>query len=438
MRKLIPLFLILTALHNPVNAQCDASFTATANGASVQFVSDTTRNGLLHKWTFGDGAQGFGAVTSHTYGASGVYQVLHTISDSAGLCNDSLFKNVTISFQATCHASFVSQKDSILPNKYNFFSTSVAGGGTIQSYNWTINGNFVSSASSFSRTLAQGLNYVCLTINTTAGCSSTICDSIRVDTSTNCNLNANFTARVSRDTVFLTAVDSTAHLLHHWKFGDGRQDFGREVIHNYFAQGVYQVTHIVRDSANQCVDSTRQFVTIIITPPCRASYVVTRDSTEKKKFNFISTSTVQGGTIISYRWTIDNHVVSSANAFSINLKKGVHVITLDIKTSTGCVTGFLDSLWVDSLRTKDSIPFITSYPNPVPGGPVNLQLTLENNAKVKVTVYNSRGLVVYKQERNYSPGFNMLSIPVDDLQRGHYFIDIQYGNTRKRSVFQKL
>jgi hypothetical protein len=604
MRKLIPLFLILTALYNPVKAQCDASFTATVNGATAQFVSDTTRPGLLHKWKFGDGTQGFGSSTAHTYNASGVYQVLHTISDSSGFCNDSVFKNVTISFQATCQASFVSQKDSIFPNKYHFFSTSVAGGGSIQSYNWTINGNFVSSSPGFSQTLTQGLNHVCLTINTTAGCSSTVCDSIlvdtssnchlnadfvatvrrdtvflqsvdsgfnllhswkfgdgttgfgrntmhiynfpgtyiithyvtdsssncidsakktviinaqvsckasfviqkdsiianrynffststssggtisaynwtingsfassasnfsktlsqgkylvcltinttagctstkcdslRVDTSVNCHLNANFTARVSRDTVFLAASDSTLHLLHQWKFGDGTQGFGRKLLHIYNAPGVYAITHIVRDSASQCVDSARQFVTISIASRCQASFVTIRDSVHPKQFTFISTSTAQGGTIAAYRWTLDGQAVSSANAFSTNLKKGVHMVCLTIKTSVGCVSTKCDSVLVDSIRTKDSIMYVASYPNPVPGGSVNLQLVLENHAKVKVTVYNSHGNVVYTKERNYSSGFNMLSIPVDDLQRGQYFVDIQYDNTRKRSIFQKL
>jgi PKD repeat protein len=437
MRKLIPLLLILSALHVQVQAQCDASFSAIVNGATVQVISDTTRPGLLHRWKFGDGTQGFGSATSHTYSAPGVYQVLHTVSDSLGFCNDSAMRTVTISFQASCQASFVATKDSIFPNKYHFFSTSTASGGLIQSHQWTINGNFVSSSQGFSQTLPQGTHLVCLTINTSAGCSSTICDSILVDTATNCNLNAGFIATVKRDTVFLVGKDSTPHLLHLWKLGDGTQRVGRKIIHRYTAPGVYVITHYVRDSASHCVDSAKQSVTINLPSRCQASFGIIRDSVQPKKFYFYSTSTASGGTITAYRWTLNGHVVSTANAFSTILKKGVHSVCLTIKTSAGCISTHCDSVVVDSV-SKDSIPFVASFPNPVPGGLLNLQLTLENQAKVKVTVYNARGIVVYTNERNYSAGHNRLNIPVDGLQRGQYFIDIQYGNTRKRSVFQKM
>jgi PKD repeat protein len=691
MRKLLPLLLILTALQTQAQAQCDASFSVAVSGATAQFISDTTRPGLLHRWHFGDGVQGVGPVTSHTYNAPGVYQVLHFISDSLGLCNDSAIKIVTISFQTSCQASFVYQKDSIFANKYHFFSTSTASGGSINShqwtingnfvssaqgfsqtlpqgshlvcltitttsgcsssvcdsvqvdssancdlnadfaatvrrdtvflqavasgvslmhtwkfgdgqqgvgqnvmhrynapgtyvithyvtdsatncidsakrtvtitapvtckasftamkdsvfsnryhffststssggsissYNWTINGNFVSSAQGFSQTLSQGTHLVCLTINTTAGCSSTFCDSLQVDTSANCDLNADFVATVRRDTVFLQAVDSGFSLAHIWKFGDGQQGFGQNIMHRYIAPGTYVITHYVVDSATNCIDSAKRTVTITAPvtcrasftarkdsvlnnryhffststssgggissykwtingqlastspgfsktfptgkylvcltigttagcsstacdsiqvgnpqPRCQASFVVIRDSVHQKKYRFFSTSTAQPGPIEAYRWTLNGQVVSKEQAFSANLKNGVHQVCLTIKTSAGCVSSKCENVVVknDSIPVNDSITYITSFPNPVAGSAVNLQLTLDKGAKVKLTVYNSRGNIVHKEERVYSAGYNRMAIPVDGLQRGQYFIDIQYDNTRKRSVFQKL
>lgn len=683
--------LILFTLQTQAQAQCDASFSVTVSGATATFISDTTRPGLLHKWKFGDGQQGFGSATSHTYNAPGIYQVLQTVSDSLGLCNDSVIKIVNISFQTNCQASFVYSKDSIFPNKYHFFSTSTASGGSINAHHWTINGNFVSSAQGFSQTLSQGTHLVCLTINTTAGCSSTFCDSIQVDSSANCDLNADFVATVRRDTVFLQSVDSGFNLIHTWKFGDGQQGFGQNVMHRYSAPGTYVITHYVTDSATNCIDSAKRTVTItapvscqasftvkkdsvvnnryhffststssggsissyswaingtvvstaigfsqtlpqgthkvcltigttagctstkcdsvkvdtsghcdlnadflatvkrdtvflqavasgsnlmhtwkfgdgqqgfgqniihiynspgtyVIThyvtdsatncidsakrtvtitapvtcqasfsaqkdsliankyhflststssggsiaaykwtingqlvstakgfsqillpgkynvclnisttagctstkcdsiqvgnpiPRCQASFVVIRDSVNQKKYRFFSTSTAQPGPIVAYRWTLNGQFVSNAPAFSAYLNNGVHLVCLTIKTSVGCVSTKCDSVVVknDSIPVKDSIHYVSSFPNPVEGSAVNLSLTLDNNAKVKLAVYNSRGNIVYKQERNYSTGYNRITIPVDGLQRGQYFIDIQYNNTRKRSVFQKL
>jgi PKD repeat protein len=525
MRKLLPLFLILTVLQTQAQAQCDASFSVAVSGPTAHFISDTTRPGLLHRWKFGDGAQGFGPAVSHTYNASGVYQVLHTISDSLGLCNDSVIRIVNISFQTSCQASFVYQKDSIFPNKYHFFSTSTASGGSINSHNWTINGNFVSSAQGFSQTLPQGRHLVCLTITTTSGCSSNVCDSVLVDSSANCDLNADFVATVRRDTVFLQSVDSGFNLIHTWKFGDGQQGFGQNVMHRYNAPGTYVITHYVTDSATNCIDSAKRTVTITapvtcqasfrvqkdslvanrynfqststssggsiaaykwtingqlvstasgfsrILPPgkygvclnisttagctstkcdsiqvgnpqprCQASFVVVRDSLNHKKYRFFSTSTAQPGTIEAYRWTLNGQFVSKDQAFFAFLNNGVHRVCLTIKTSAGCVSTKCDSVVVrhDSIPVKDTVHYVASFPNPVAGSEVNLQLKLDNGAKVKLTVYNSRGNIVHKQESFYSAGYNRIVIPVDGLQRGQYFIDIQYNNTRKRSVFQKL
>jgi hypothetical protein len=606
MRKLIPLILVLFAFNDPTQAQCDATFTATVNGATVQFVSDTTHPGWLHQWKFGDGSQGFGSATSHTYSNTGIYHVVHIVSDSLNTCRDSVIKTVTVNVPATCDAEFLAKKDTIDPDKHLFVSTSTAPGGSVSSYNWTVNGSFASSAASFSLALPQGTNTVCLTIQTTTGCSSSTCDTIVVDTSSDCNLNSSFTASVAGHIVQFTASDSTptrlhtwkfgdgtqvtaathkvlhayaapgtytvthilkdtanncvdsskiyvlisapvsctasfvamqdsvasgtyhfwststapgasivsyhwtlngvfvsaasgftkslpqgtntvcltilssqgcssstcdsivvdsandcnldaaftktvnnnmvnvsasnltAHLLHRYKFGDGGQWFGPVGTHTYQNAGTYTITHYLTDSVNHCVDSSKQTVTVNLAPTCRASYQYRRDSVNKNKYHFTSTSTSTSGTIQSYQWTINGHVVSTAPSFSHNLKKGPNVLTLAIVTTTGCTHSLLDSIWTDSLGVSDIPGVVNSFPNPASGANVNIDLVLNAQAKVKVTVYSLRGIPVFSEEKNYAAGFVRLAIPTHRLQRGQYFVDIQYNNTRKRSIFQKL
>ncbi|MBK8614181.1 MAG: hypothetical protein IPN85_12045 [Flavobacteriales bacterium] len=60
----------------------DASFTSTSAGAVVSFTPGTAAG--THTWFFGDGSSDNSTVTSHTYGQSGVYDVMHILTDACG------------------------------------------------------------------------------------------------------------------------------------------------------------------------------------------------------------------------------------------------------------------------------------------------------------------------------------------------------------------
>lgn len=445
MRRLLPLLLILSALTNPVLAQCDASFGVSINGATAHFSADSTLPGILHKWRLGDGNIAFGPNTSHTYNAPGVYSVWHIVADSLGQCSDSVMKQVNISFQASCQASFVYSRDSVFPNKYYFSSTSTASGGTISSYQWILDGNtVVSNSPSLTISPTQGMHEICLSITTTAGCSSTTCDSIVVDSAGNCNLNAGFDTTLSGQTLEVEALSTGAHLTHFWKFGDGNTAYGSTATHVYDYAGSFTITHYITDSSSNCIDSARMTIAISEPVSCQALSWIKADSLVANQYHFFSQSVSTGGAIQTYAWTINGNIISTAQGFSRILSPGNYQVCLSIITTAGCSSTICDSLIVpgggiiiDTFQTE-SVSVILSYPNPIPGGTLTLPLILDNQQKVRITVYNTRGVAVLVQERNYSQGYNRIQVPVNALQRGQYFIDIQYGNTRKRSVFQKL
>ena len=74
----------------------DASFTSTSAGAVVSFTPGTAAG--THAWFFGDGTSDNSTVTSHTYGQSGVYDVMHMLTDACGRVDTVLVPvNVVIS-----------------------------------------------------------------------------------------------------------------------------------------------------------------------------------------------------------------------------------------------------------------------------------------------------------------------------------------------------
>ena len=414
----------------------DASFTKNINGATVE-LQGVNAASVYHQWTFGDGHQGWGAYTTHTYAASGTYTIKHYVTDSVNNCTDSSQQTVTITLPPTCQASFnaVDSTDVI----YYFYSTST--GGSIDSYVWTIDGDTVSQNASFTHTFTPGMYEVCLSIGTTNGCTSYACDTIVADSTGGCNADADFTATVNGAQVHLQASNSGANLHHYWNLGDGHQAQGANVSHTYQAPGVYMVLHFVTDTINNCSDSVYKMITVTLPDTCTASFA-TFDSTAGAKV-FYSTSASPGASINSYTWTINGDTVSTAPVFVTTLSPGGYWVCLTIGTTSGCTASTCDSIFVQggndsSFRSNAAATVITPYPNPAQGHEVKVALPLLQPAKVSITVYNAYGNVVYRQEKACGTGENQISIPVTGLKQGQYFIDIQYGNTRKRSVFQKM
>ena len=426
---------------------CTASFDTSINGATAQLQAVDTTPYKIHKWYFGDGTQGWGAHIFHTYNLPGTYVVKHIITDSLSNCRDSAWQTITISFPVSCSASFVAARDSSYPYKNHFYSTSTANGGNIQSWNWTVNGSTVSTAPAFSWSLPQGLHAVCLTIQTTAGCTSAVCDSIRVDSGGICNISASFTATPAASNpaqISFTPSPLNSSLSYTWIFGDGQVSYSQSPIHVYSSPGSYHVTLSVEDSTGHCYDSVSHNIYIQGIPQdsCTASFTYTANPSQPNQLTFTA---ISNETIVSQFWFIRpcDSLTNSSDSLVYNTPNPVHTFTnpgcyqvcVSLLTNTGCRKNYCDTVII---QNTGGARLLTSFPNPASGADVNIRLDLEQAEKVKLTVFNSYGHMVYTSERAYASGQNRIGIPVNKLPRGLYYVDIQYGNSRKRSVFQKL
>lgn len=452
MHKILHILLIGLFLRGEAQAQCNPAFTTTISGATAQFRATDSVPAKVHKWYFGDGAQAWGRQVYHTYSSPGTYHVNHIITDSISNCRDSAQQTITISFPVSCSASFVTSRDSSYPNKYHFYSTSGATGGSIQSYNWKVNGNTVSTASSFTSSFTQGLYLICLTIQTTAGCTSSTCDSVRVDSGASCNLSASFIATPSASNpaqISFTPTPSSPAFLYSWKFGDGQVSYIQAPVHTYSSPGVYHVTLFVLDSATRCHDSVSRYISIYTKPKdsCTASFTYTVNPSQSNQLTFTA---ISNDSIVSQHWLItpcdslsihDSTVYTSPNPVHTFSNPGCYQVCLMLVTRTGCIRNYCSTVIVqpDSAMTGNrNNNLVTTYPNPAYGNTVSIRLDLEQPAKVKLSIYNSYGNLLQTIEKTYTTGQNRISIPVDKLRTGIYYIDIQYGNTRKRSIFQKF
>jgi len=132
-------------------------------------------------WDFGDSDQSTEQFPVHQYSEAGQYVVTLTISDSAGLCYDSISKIVLIGGDTSCVADFSYELDTLnnTPYVYNFTDQSQ---GIPQYWLWNFGDGEVSYEQNPLHIYQQGGTYqVCLTIsnnNVLGDCYDTICKTI--------------------------------------------------------------------------------------------------------------------------------------------------------------------------------------------------------------------------------------------------------------------
>ena len=445
MQKSLLLVLILFLINKETRADCNPAFTATVQQATVHVQAVNTAPHLLHRWNF-NGALIYGSSASFTYSAPGTYSIVHRVMDSLGSCEDSVVQTVTINFQNTCAASFTATRDSSQPNRYYFSSTSVATGTSISSYYWVLNGSTpMSYSQSFSYTLPAGLNTICLYIGTTGGCTSSSCDSIMVTAADTCNLMASFTATASSSNprqISFMANPSSNTSLYNWSFGDGYSSLQQNPIHTYAQAGAYGVRLRIYDPVHGCFDTIIQNMVVYGLPSdsCTASFTYTADSSHPNQVHFTAAS---NQTITSQLWQIDHWTDPNDSIFMTTnnptytfTDTGYYQICLYITTNTGCTKLYCNGIYINNVgaRIANTIP---SFPNPATSS-ISLRVKLTEANSIGITVYNLSGYAVYKMQKHGVAGTNELTIPVQQLKSGQYFIDIKYGDQQKRSIFQKL
>jgi parallel beta-helix repeat protein len=153
-----------------------ASFTWTPSipkvGETVTFdASTSTSNGVTivsYEWDFGDGGHATGKIVTHTYTTMGTYTVTLNVTDSLGFWD---IEQKQIQIEALppppLSVSVSPLSASILVGQSVAFTSTVSGGYTPYAYQWYLNGNPVSGATSniwtFTPT-ASGIYYVYLKV----------------------------------------------------------------------------------------------------------------------------------------------------------------------------------------------------------------------------------------------------------------------------------
>lgn len=220
-----------------LNCNYGFSFNTPVQGAATFYAYGTAGQGVT--WNFGDGSNtvfNYFAQASHTFLASGVYNVCMTVGNCPAFCMP-----VTINItNPNCNLAVFIDTDSIAGTL-----TAYATNGTQPyAYSWTNGSNQQVIAPT-----QQG-NY-CVTVTDTSGCSATDCVYWYGN---NCNYGFTYVNSGQGNITFITYGTNNMDIT--WNFGDGSAPVtgtSTQVAHTYLTGGYYTVCITIPGCNSYCL-----------------------------------------------------------------------------------------------------------------------------------------------------------------------------------------
>ncbi|PCJ63906.1 MAG: hypothetical protein COA58_14845 [Bacteroidetes bacterium] len=367
------------------SGNCDAYFYTTTSGLTATFYDSLTATSTF-QWAFGDGSYSTSVHPTHTYSASGTYNVCLFVYDvdSAGntsIC-DSFCHSVTVSGGSNCNATFNFVVDSMNTSASSFPVAFYNYSDSTYAYIW----NFGDGSSDTSRDASHvysssGTYTVCLYLISGLDSSgnSIICDSVchvvTVGTSSGSSCQASYYLGIDSANIYnlyiinnSTGTSSTTN--YYWTFGDGTGSTAQNPTHQYASFGLYQLCLTLQDSVAGCY---------------------------------------------------------STYCDSIGLDSNGNLLKKD-----GFGITIVDEKDVLNIADSKSIEGVNVYPNPS-AGMFTLDLTLKASQNLELDVVNSLGQVVAHKSYFATAGDNKLVLDLTNQENGLYFIKMKAGNQIKNT-----
>lgn len=398
---------------------CKAYFSfeiASGNTKEVRF-KDQSNGAKLWQWDFGDGSSSTQQSPTHVYTQPGQYRVCLKINGDS--CASSFCKDIKIgdAQHPNCKASFSFKNTG--GNTVNFMAQEQQGQ-TI--YSWDFGNKTLGNGMNVSYTYPNPGNYwVCLQIEVNlkgdsaqppSTCRDTLCLNVTVqetDPEPNpcgkCHADFNFKVEANRTVNFVgNSGIGDANAAYSWTFGDGAKQSGKNVKHQYTADGPYRVCMSVNQKkadpkGDSCAITTCKridFKKDSGVVKCTADFkalpikgsdgydfkfhpLYSADSTEYV-WDFSDAGSVTGKTVEHHYAAKGNYTVClNIRSKTCNVQK---CMQLAVPDSTGKATG------IGSTSTTDNSFLI--YPNPLNQHELNLLAKGEENVK-SIIIYDAIG-----------------------------------------------
>jgi gliding motility-associated-like protein len=242
------------------------SYSSACLNASVSFTDQSTVSGstiIGWYWNFGDGSTSTTQNPTHTYTATGTYNVMLVVETNLG-CLDTIMQPITIqplpqpvfTISAGCTGSAVNIVNSTT--------------GNIVAWNWNFGNGQSSGQQNPTIVYADSGNYtVTLQVTDSNGCQGIATGSVQIEPAPVASFNITGQATCQGGQFTVNNTSSGNIISYSWNFGNGQTSVLQNPSIVFSNPGVYPVTLSVT-SANGCISTYTQNVTISPLPVANA------------------------------------------------------------------------------------------------------------------------------------------------------------------------
>ncbi|MCA9407474.1 MAG: PKD domain-containing protein [Candidatus Omnitrophica bacterium] len=300
-------------------------------------------------WDFGDGTSSSDPVIKHTYTQSGDFEVVLTITDNSGLECSTAVTSQIVRANIPPIATF-NAKDLVCANEEFILDAtgSYDDNNAPLKYRWKFgDGTFTEDVAQVAKVYSKGGNYkIALTVDDQSGtvCSATTFEqSIKVNEPPVAEVNekeilkcvyndedliVNFNASNSSDI-------NNDPLTFEWDFGDGFQDQGPVISHQYSDVGNYDVKLVVKDSTDIGCGTGVDFVNVRLNkaPEAIAGDDVTVCPGEKVYFDGSQSYAQKKGTLLAKWFFGDGESSESLKVEHVYSKPGQYQASLSVENA---------------------------------------------------------------------------------------------------------
>ncbi len=339
-----------------------------------------------YDWDFGDGNISTTPDPMHTFTTAGVYNVVLTVTDIAGLEDtDTVTITVTDGNAPPVAVAMATPLNGTAPLNVNFTGSSSTDDVGVTTYSWDFNdGNTSTDPDPMHTFTMAGVYNVVLTVTDVAGLEDTDIITITVTnpneapvavaTATPLNgtapLNVNFTGSSSTDDVGVTTYS--------WDFDDGNTSTDPDPMHTFNAVGTYTVTLTVSDVEGlEDTDTITINVTNANQAPTAIASATPLSGNVPLDVSFTGSSSTDDVAVVSYSWDFDDGNTS-------NLPDPMHTFT-----AIGTYTVTLTVADVAGLEDSQTVVItVTEVPNQAPTA-IASATPLSGNAPLDVSFAGS-------------------------------------------------
>jgi len=310
---------------------CEADFyflQDSLNPLTFHFSDISTGDIDFWDWDFGDGTTSSQQNPSHIFPGEGIYIVSLTIGNDAGNCNDELCREVTISGQQICQATFnyFIFPDNPFMVQFIDFST-----GIINVWIWDFgDGNFSFETDPVHIYENEGNYTVCLYVmNTSTGSTDQYCKEVEISNNPDCFSEFTFLLCSGDLFTFQFADQSGGNIVEwSWDFGDGSVSTIKNPVHTFPGEGVYQTCLTVKNSMGNCEETSCKTVIIDVPDLCNAEFEYAEVPGQQLTVQFTD---ISAGIMNRWYWDFGDGVISETqhpvHTFS---DSGVYIVQLSV------------------------------------------------------------------------------------------------------------